>query len=417
MIVWLTQTGEPYPFQNNVVLMRTGLLAQELHRQGHTIVWWGSTFYHQRKRILFNRETVLQWAENYSIRLLDGGSYAQNVSIKRYLFHKRVARRFALMARSLPRPDVIVASLPAHDLAYEAIKYANENEIPSVVDVRDLWPDFFVNRFSKLFRPLLRVILSCDFRRASKALMGASAVLGISETYLKWALAYAKRERRECDRVLYIGSKSISSNKDHLEIRSQYGVPFARISLTFIGSFGETSDLVTVVRAARQLHEIGRRDIHFILVGDGQNYNRIKNLAYGLPNISLLGWLDNDQIRDVLAISDIGIAPYGACAPQSLPNKPFQYAAAGIPILCSLDGELADIIKKFEMGLIYKPNNPSALVSSIITLADNNEQRNEMGNNALYAFESCFDARTIYRNYSELIASIAVKGLNNALCY
>ena len=410
MNIWLLQTGEPYPFQENVSLMRTALLAEELHRRGHQVTWWGSTFYHQRKQMLYSEDSNIRWKDNYFIKLLHGGSYQSNKSVKRYLYHKTIASRFVQIARSQNKPNIILASLPAHDLAFEAVRYAHEIDVPVVIDVRDLWPDFFVEHSPRLMRPMVRLVLTSDFHKAAEALIGATGIVAISESYLKWALAYAKRDKTEKERIFYIGSQTIvvkkGANDRIVRTKKNYLIPPGSVILTFIGSFGETYDLFTLVATARKLYDQGRRDIHFVLGGDGQYYQSIKALAHGLPNVTLTGWLNHEQIVSLLQASDVGLAPYRTNAPQSLPNKTFQYAAAGIPVVSSLKGELADIIHRFRIGAVYTPGDSSSFLNAVTALVGNREQREEMGRNALNLFKDRFDAQMIYRKYADYLETM-----------
>ena len=41
------------------------------------------------------------------------------------------------------KPDIIVVSLPTIEFSYEACRYGEKNNVPVIVDVRDLWPDSF----------------------------------------------------------------------------------------------------------------------------------------------------------------------------------------------------------------------------------------------------------------------------------
>ena len=54
MDIWVIKDGEPLPIEPDARVLRTGLLAAELVRRGHTVTWWTSTFAHHRKVLLQN---------------------------------------------------------------------------------------------------------------------------------------------------------------------------------------------------------------------------------------------------------------------------------------------------------------------------------------------------------------------------
>ena len=60
MKAWLIQIGEPLPIGAGVRKMRTALLAQEMVKRGHNVLWWASTFEHQTKRMLYDSDMEVE---------------------------------------------------------------------------------------------------------------------------------------------------------------------------------------------------------------------------------------------------------------------------------------------------------------------------------------------------------------------
>jgi glycosyltransferase involved in cell wall biosynthesis len=399
MNIWLLQIGEPYPFMKDVRLMRTGLLSQYLAQRNHNVLWWGSNFYHPRKQLLSTSETDEYFSPNLCVRLLEGIPYKSNISVRRYMHHRKVARRFADLAELQSPPDLIVASLPLHDLACEAVKYAKRHHIPIVIDVRDLWPDFFLEYVPTPMKPIARRLLSQDYAKTRYALENADSIISISNDYLAWAFSYAKRSRNtQKDKVFYIGAQALLTSVDVERMAkpdwlSSLG---GKIVFGFIGTFGKTYDLDLIVKAAQYFHDQGLDDVHFLIAGDGEEYPEIAKRSNGLTNVTLTGWLGNDEISHFLSSIHVGLVPYMDQAPQSLPNKPFQYLAAGVPIISSLQGELNDILTGHDVGFTYEPENLGSFVDIVKIFTTNTARRIAMGDNALRVFQRFFDADTIY---------------------
>ena len=402
MRIWLTQTSEPYPFLPGVSSMRTGNLAAELVRRGHEVVWWGSNIEHRRKQPL--EAGVYEIAPGYTVRLLAVPPYTRNVSWRRYRGYKQLARAFERESRALPEPDVIVAGLPVHDLAWAAVRYASGREIPSLVDVRDLWPDYFVDLLPPGLRTLGRVALRDDFHRARFALSNATGIIGISKSYLEWGLDVAGRSAREADSVFFLGCNPLGPvDAAPVPLRRDRKV------FGFLGVFGHTYDLETVIAAARILHESGDDRAHFALAGTGDFFERVSRAAEGLPNVSLPGWLDAAGVDSFLRGIDVGLAAYAAGAPQSLPNKPFQYFAAGAPVVSSLGGEFRDLLAATGTGVTYRAGDPESLAEAVRRFLDAPGLIDEMGKRAHSHFRASFDARVIYprlADHVELVAAV-----------
>src|SRR6185503_20791356 len=93
--VWLVTIGEPLPSDGpNERLLRAGILANELSKRSHEVVWWSSTFDHVRKKQRFREDTDLTLPNGVLLRLLHGCGYARNVSLRRLLDHAQLAYKF-----------------------------------------------------------------------------------------------------------------------------------------------------------------------------------------------------------------------------------------------------------------------------------------------------------------------------------
>ena len=93
MKVWLLTVGEPLPFdEGNPRLLRTGLMARVLVERGHDVLWWSSTMNHTNKSQRFAKSTKISVDDKLAIRVLRGCTYESNLSFRRVLNHRGVAR-------------------------------------------------------------------------------------------------------------------------------------------------------------------------------------------------------------------------------------------------------------------------------------------------------------------------------------
>jgi glycosyltransferase involved in cell wall biosynthesis len=60
------------------------------------------------------------------------------------------------------------------------------------------------------------------------------------------------------------------------------------------------------------------------------------------------------------------------------PNKFFDYLAAGLPVVNTYPGWLADLINQNGCGVAVAPNDPVAFAAALIALADSPERCQEM---------------------------------------
>jgi glycosyltransferase involved in cell wall biosynthesis len=118
-----------------------------------------------------------------------------------------------------------------------------------------------------------------------------------------------------------------------------------------------------------------------VLAGNGEKTTKLKARARGLTNLTFTGWLDQFALQDLLSASAIGLAPYTSGAPQSMPNKPFEYMASGLALVSSLGGELRDLMHSEKIGLGYTAGDAASLAAAIESLCAQPDLRDEMGAN------------------------------------
>lgn len=185
------------------------------------------------------------------------------------------------------------------------------------------------------------------------------------------------------------------------------GVDSSSLILLFVGTFGLTYDLSTVIDAARHLENEGCRHVQFVLCGDGDQFSTWRMRSAGLRNVVFTGWLDRDAVGDLLRAADIGLMAYARDAPQGLPNKMFEYMAAGLPMLSSLRGEGGQLIVDHSLGYMYDPGDVQGLVTGIRRLLDE-ERRREIGDRCARLFSLRYRADIVYEALAVHLESAAV---------
>src|SRR5262249_12933054 len=152
---------------------------------------------HARKRQRYDRNTTVNASGNLIIRLLHSPGYRRNISLARYLDHREVARNFVRSSGGLPRPDLVLASLPTLELAAAGARIAAAADKPFVIGVRDLWPDELIMKFPPSLRGAASVASWPMVWDRNNVVRSASAILAVSQTFLDWALKHGCRSQGE----------------------------------------------------------------------------------------------------------------------------------------------------------------------------------------------------------------------------
>ncbi len=416
MRIWLITVGEPLPLLSSGSRpWRTGLLASELTSRGHSVYWWTSRFDHFRKEYFRVDQEELPASERLTLGFLDGRPYRNNVSLARLRNHRQLARNFAAAQVSRERPDAIVCSFPTIELALQAVRLGVKERVPVVIDIRDLWPDIFLDVVPASLRWLGRLVLEPYYRATSEIMGSATSVVGISEGYLQWGLASASRTRRPADTVIPLAYDlppgSRKSRADGRELLQRFGGAADATTCIFAGTFGRTYDVGPILAVAPDLQG-GARPFQFVLCGDGERQAEWKARAAGLNNVIFTGWLDQDQLRLMLAASDVGLAAYAREAPQGIPNKIIEYLAAGLPVVSSLRGESARLLHDEDCGASYEPENKASLRDALLAVMD--RRHAERSANASAVFDRRYRAEAVYGAYADHIEDLVSASRNRA---
>lgn len=401
MRVWIVASGEPLPAEGaHVRLLRAGNLSAYLRSAGHEVVWWTSSFDHIQKQQLSPTQADAL-ARDHAVRLLPSLGYRKNLGLARLLDHAVLGLQFWRQALHEPkRPDVIWCSYPPIETALAAVMVGRRLGVPVALDVRDLWPDVFLDVLPSWARPLGRLALAPYFMASRHALTSASGLVGVSQSYLDWGLRRAGRAASALDRHFPMGYPDFAIPDKAMREAHVYwhelGIDAARFNVCFFGTLGRQFDIDTVARAAMQLHERGS-NARFILCGHGSALDGLREQVARVPNVLFPGHVDASRIKALLELSAVGLAPYHDTEnfQLNIPNKIFEYAAGGLPVLSAVDGEVGRFLREHDIGQVYPSGDARALAQAVMAMEQQPSALREQGLRARALFSARFDARTV----------------------
>ncbi len=413
MRIWLVTVGEPWPTDgDHPRLHRTGINAGFLASRGHEVTSWSGTFDHASKTERTGRDTDSTTEQGYRLIGICAGTYERNVSLKRIKYHREVTRRFREMVKTEPTPDIIVVSLTPLELARAAVEYGSQHNIPVVVDVRDMWPDIWAEQLPGPAQALKGLIFAPFYNDLKIAIRGATAVIGITDAAVDWALVHAGRCRGPLETGFPLAYVTNRPAEDKIEAALQYwrslGVGASgEIVGCFFGTFTTRVDVDTPLRAVVDMPEAMCSRVKLVFCGRGENEDLIRGYAAKSSQIICHEWVHSPEIVALMRLSSFGVLPYPPTLDfiRSLPNKVFEYLSAGLPIISSLRGEIEGLFAQFNCGALYETKNPNSFANILSSALDRPDMLVKMSEGAKAA-GACYDPISICTRFETFLEKV-----------
>ena len=410
MNIWIVNPFDQLPNETDVPL-RYWSLCKTFAMQGHNVIWWSSDYSHLTKT---KREPCLD-TDGFSIRLIETPPYKKNISFARLRNHNAFANGFyreamkSMENKEMEAPDRIVVSLPPLGVAEQAFKIRNQinhslsttspGSCQVVVDIMDAWPETFYQLIPKPLNNFLGPLLFSGLRRSSKrAYYYADKISAVGQSYLELSKRYgAKSPMHLC----YHGTDlSRFSQKQHLPTRTGF------LKAVYLGAMGSGYDLQTLIDVAKRWKAEGQFlwQIHF--AGEGAQLTSLKaqSQALGLDideRVIIHDYLQKGAVEKLLGSVDIALVPNCPSSLVACPYKAGEYAAAGLPMLSCLGGELNQLLAHWDAGSAYKEGDAASLQAAFENYTSNPQVLKQQSLNARNMAEALFDREQSYQQMIE----------------
>lgn len=315
----------------------------------------------------------------------------------RYLLHEL---RLSRVLRGL-RPDV----LHAHDsnaLVPVALA-ARDRRIPFVYDAHDLWlgrPRRERGRLYFWLSQLTYLVIE------TLLVPRAAAVLTVSPPIVRHlAKRYGLRKVALVANLPVVGDAD--GPRDLRVLPGLEGLPPGRGMVLYLGGLMGGRGLEQLVDAVRYFE-----DADLVLLGDGPIGPALRTRASQAgvgERVHFAEPVPVDEVIGYASSADVGVSPIvPSCLNYrySLPNKLFQYMAAGIPVVASDFPQVREIVDSARCGLVVDTSDPRRVAEAVNRiLADRTEAR-AMGERGRAAVEERYNWSTAARTLLEVYAAL-----------
>jgi len=310
-------------------------------------------------------------------------------------------------ARSLANPgDILVAKTDPPLTSILAMRVALQRKACLVNWLQDIYPEIA----GELGVPLMRGMFGralCRLRDHSLQRAAANVVVGQRMAERLQSLRVAS------DRVYVIPNWSDDEalcpvRLQENSLRSEWGLE-QKFVVGYSGNLGRAHEIDTVLSAAALLRDHPR--IVFLFIGGGHQFDRLRRLANerGLGQLfRFIAYQPQELLKLSLSVPDVHLI---SLRPELegliVPSKFYGIAAVGKPLISitARDGEIAQLVRQYECGLVVEPGNGPALAEALVSLCKDPMGVTEMGKRARSMLDGHFTRRHAFARWEKLLAA------------
>ncbi len=250
---------------------------------------------------------------------------------------------------------VLVNQLSPVMMAEAGIAYQRKHHKKLVLYCLDLWPESLcaggIRKGSVIYN-VFKALSKRVYRAADEILVTSRMFCG----YLQDMFAI------EDEKLRYLPQYA-EAQFLHLKEKA----PTDTFHLLFAGNIGTAQNLETVIDAARHLEG---QNIHFHIVGDGTELERLKQRAGALTDVTFYGRKPLEDMPYYYEMADAMLVTLtdDPIISLTLPGKVQTYMAAGKPIIGAINGETALVLKAAQGGYCGAAGDAVTLAKNITAL-------------------------------------------------
>ena len=303
------------------------------------------------------------------------------------------------------RFDVVIASSPPFFVHLAGDFVSRVRGIPLVLELRDLWPDYMVDMGVLRNRAGTRALFACE-----RYLLGRAArVVVVTSSFRRRVI------EKGVDAEL---TDLIPNGVDTTQyFRQREAVPIAALErrgeeflVGYLGNFGAGQGLESVIDAAARLASTDPQ-VRFVLAGDGTHKSRVVAMVRErrVTNLTIHSTLPRDETRAFYNACDACLVPLAPIPifQDTIPSKIFEIMACECPVIASLDGEGARIVRESGGGVLARPGDSQGIADAIRKVkAMGVESRRQLGRGGRAFVSRHYQRNVLADRYLEVLSQV-----------
>jgi glycosyltransferase involved in cell wall biosynthesis len=169
-------------------------------------------------------------------------------------------------------------------------------------------------------------------------------------------------------------------------LRKKFGLTKSDRIVVYVGNIQRNRGIEEIIAALQHLSE----NVHFVAMGYGPYRTHLEQHIPGSLR-DRVHFHDAIPYRDIVSTihsADVGVAPFQSnCYSHRhvLPNKIFEYLMSELPVAVSNLPDMADIVRRYDVGSTFEADSPRDIARAINELLADQPRLSQLKRNALYA--------------------------------
>jgi glycosyltransferase involved in cell wall biosynthesis len=176
----------------------------------------------------------------------------------------------------------------------------------------------------------------------------------------------------------------------------------------YAGAHGISQGLSTLIEVARRMRDV--ENVLFVFVGEGAEKRKLMDLAnqYGLSNVQFISSQSKERITKFYAEAYLSFVPLRNLPmfEAYIPSKMFEILGSGCPVVASISGEAADILRRSQGALVVEPENAAQIEEAVRVLLNDEQLREKLSDRGYRFVKENYSRLALANKYLDILGKI-----------
>lgn len=289
--------------------------------------------------------------------------------------------------------DVVIGTSPQFFTTISAFLLSKIKRKPWVFELRDLWPEsiksvgMINNNSIYKFLEKLELFLYND----------ANLIVSVTDSFKENLIRRGVESSKIAIHKNGVLIENFNNVEKNIELLDNFGLN-RKFIIGYIGTQGLAHGLDFILNSINELDE----KFHFLFIGGGARNNTLKKIAKinNMKNVTFIDFKPKAEIAKFISIIDVALVNLkkSDTFKMVIPSKIFENAAMNKPILLGVEGEAKNIIKSFNAGEYFLPEDKIDFIKKLKLIKSNLDINSNYYAKGLKRITNAFNRKLIAEN-------------------